>query len=127
MPEPTPPYLLPEDCVDQNLLKEAVFQCLGESSYYHDYFRWVFLAAGFVVRRVEREPSQPVWKIKLLPGTFALSRDETEAARQIRRLLKANSFSVDRDAIGVTLNGNYITCSFVCKFGWEKDSNDAAE
>ncbi|MGA9451359.1 MAG: hypothetical protein WBW41_08460 [Verrucomicrobiia bacterium] len=100
--------LFPDDCVDRNLVKRAVHRCLSDSSYYHSCIQQVFLAAGFGVRRVEREPYHPVWKFKLLRGTFELSRDEIEAARQIRRLLKAHGCSVERDAIFVTLNRDFM-------------------
>jgi hypothetical protein len=112
-----PKGLLLDDYIDRNLVKRAVHQCLCESSYYHSCIQQVFVAAGFVVRRAEREPYHPVWKFKLLRGTFELSGDETEAARQIRRLLKAHGCSVARNAISLALNGDHITCNFVFEDG----------
>jgi hypothetical protein len=118
MPE-HPQGLFPDDCVDRNLLKRAVYKCMSDGSYHHDRFRRVFLAAGFEVRHVERDECHPVWKIKLVRGAFELSREHVEAARQIRRLLKANGFSVARNAVSVVLNGDHVMCAFVSTAGGE--------
>jgi len=119
--------LFPDDCVDRSLLKKAAYQCVSDVSFHHAQFKQVCLAAGFGVQGVERGEFHPVWTFKLLRGTFELSRKPVEAKRQIRRMLKANGFPVDRDAISVRHNGKYITCSFVSNFGWERDSTDVEE
>jgi hypothetical protein len=126
MPELAPPCLFPDDCVDPKLLKRAVYKCMSDGSYHHDRFRQVFLTAGFGVRQVERDECPPVWQIKLLRGTFELSREQVEAARQIRRLLKANGLPVERNAINaisVILSGDQVTCSFVSTAGGESVSS----
>ena len=117
-----PQGLFPEDCIDRNLLKHAVFKCLSDGSYHHDHFRQVFVDAGFEVRHVERIECHPVWQVKLVRGAFELSRQSVEAARQIGRLLTANGIPVERNAISVILNGNRVTCSFVFADGAESDS-----
>ncbi|MFZ1072851.1 MAG: hypothetical protein WAO21_05390 [Verrucomicrobiia bacterium] len=118
--------LFPDDCVDKSLLKRAVYQCANDVSYYHACYSQIFSNAGFVVRKVECEPFHPVWRIKLFHGTFELSDQEVEAARQIRRLLRVNEIPVER-GVSVELNGKYIACSFVSEFGWERDATDEEE
>lgn len=103
------------------MLKRAIYECLRDSSYFHYRFREVFSAAGFEVRHVEKVSCHPVWNIKLGRGTFELARDCLKAARQIRRLLDQHRLMVERNAIAVVQNGNYILCSFVFPNGCEGD------
>lgn len=122
MPEFFPQFLLPEDKTNRNVLKRTAFQCLNDYAYFFPYrFKNLFLDAGFIVQRVDREPYHPVWNIKLMRGTFDLSFECTEATRQIRRLLKANGIRVKQNAIAIAQNKKGITCSFVFRDESESD------
>jgi hypothetical protein len=59
----------------------------GEDGYYHHRIKRILDRAGFTVWRLERDEVHPVWVGWIRPGNTGISRDQREAANQLRRIL----------------------------------------
>jgi len=85
---------------------------LSGPSTVHELVRDTLNAAGFRVRWIERFPWHPVFQVSARRVRFPLSRDNREAARQLRQILAQAGIRVGRDDLSVTQNLHNLRVSF---------------
>ena len=78
----------------------------------HELFRDTLNGAGFQVRWIERFPFHPVFQASVRRGTFPLSRDNREAAGQLRQLLAQAGIRIGRSDLSVTQSRNHFSVAF---------------
>jgi hypothetical protein len=99
-------------------VKDRVFTMLHGDHYWHDRIRRVLADAGFVTRRIEQEPTHPVWKMHLTRTSCDLAADNPTAAKQIRKILCKGGVKIRRNELSiVSRNKDWIRCAFVLELG----------
>jgi hypothetical protein len=58
-----------------------------------------------------------IYEARMKRGSFALEKNDVQAARQVRRLLKRAKFYIPPDSIHVIRNGERVRLVFVFPFG----------
>jgi hypothetical protein len=106
-----------EDDVDADALKEIVHAAMTGDHYFHQRMSTVLGEAGFDVSTVHQHPHHQIYEIRMKRGDFDLAKDDRQAARQIRRLLKRAKFYIEPDAINVTQYGERLRLVFIFPFG----------
>jgi hypothetical protein len=110
------PEALPDDPKDSPVTMQHILKAAsGDDQYWPQRIETAFTNAGFRVRRLEREQYHPtVWTVMLMRGCVELPKDNTAAAKQVRRILAkcglkicAGEFSV------VEQRGDRIKCAFL--------------
>lgn len=108
----------PDDLGDYDAVKERVFTMLHGDHFWHDRIRRTLAAAGFITRRIEQEPTHPVWIMHLTRTTFDLAADQPTAAKQIRKVLVKGGIKIQRNELNiVSRSKDCIQCAFVLELG----------
>ena len=69
--------------------------------------------AGFQPRWIKKAPHHPVFTVNLRRGTFNLSPDDRQAARQFREIFAQGGMKIARDCLGLTQRRDRISLSFL--------------
>ena len=105
---------MPEDLEQAETERKRIVKSLllSTPSSVHELVRDTLNAAGFHVRWLQRLPFHPVFEASARRVTFPLSRDNREAARQLRQLLARAGIRIGRDDLSVTQNRDYLRVTF---------------
>lgn len=112
-------HWLPEDEVDPEVLKEAIHFAMTGDLDFHQRMGAALDAAGFDVLTVHQHPYHHIYEIRMRRGSFDLHKDDRQAARQVRRVLKRAKFHIEPDAINLTQYGERLRLVFLYPFGAE--------
>jgi hypothetical protein len=97
---------------------DRAIQMLHGDHYWHDRIRRVLADAGFITRRIEQEPTHPVWTMHLTRTSCDLAADNPTAAKQIRKILCKGGVKIRREELSiVSRNKDWIQCAFVLELG----------
>ena len=99
---PKPPTSVPRPLPEgHDALKQVMFDMLGGDDYWHRRIKRALLAKGFEVRIIHRESDHAVWSFWASRGTFALSRENKVASRQIREVLVGSGIQIKPKELNV--------------------------
>jgi hypothetical protein len=111
---------LAETATDTDILKEIIHNSMTGDLYFHHCMHEALSAAGFDLRTVQQHWYHHIYEIKMRRGTFDLDKNDTQAARQVRRVLKKAKLYIEPDAINITQYGSdRLRLVFVFPFGAE--------
>ena len=117
MPELNPPYLLPEDVIDRNLLKQAVMRVLTEDLTFHRRIKDALNGAGFLVSRIRKHDFHDVWEIRMERGSAMFNDNYVQIRRRIRRVLRAEKLYSKFEGMEVGFHGKRLVVGFCSKLG----------
>jgi hypothetical protein len=118
MPELPFPYTLPEEG-DRTLFKHCIHNVLTGNFSFHTQIKRSLSSAGFVVGRIQKHWFHDVYEISLQRGPAMCDDTENQLRRKIRRALKSESISYDRETFVVSVQGRRVVCAFCYKLGME--------
>ena len=119
MPEPTPPYQLPEGVADRNVLKLCIFNALTEDLSFHYQMKNALCAAGFEVTRIQKHWFHNVFEVTLTRSTETRDDSDNQLSGKIRRALKSESIDFDKSTFVLSVQGRRLICAFCFKLGGE--------